>query len=348
MKIFIILCFVVLFFSACHHSTALIDNKIDATNIENSSPKSYQQDSDAPVANENQPVRSLNVNNWTYWISTPDISELAQSSYDLIVMDYSLDGDGETEFSYEQIQKLKGSGPNKKIVLAYLSIGEAESYRFYWKNEWADQKGHLTAQAPSYIVSANENWPGNYKVRYWDPRWQSIIYGKATGLDKSYLDRIIDAGFDGIYIDIIDAYEYFSPSGEKPERVTAANDMANFVIALAEYARVTRAKKDFVVVPQNGAPIIDAAVGKKYLETINGIGAEDTFFYGDKDMNNEYSEENVQYITPYLDRYRAAGKTVLAIDYLSKANKTKTFMTKCFEKGYIPLVSTRKLDRMTY
>lgn len=39
----------------------------------------------------------------------------------------------------------------------------------------------------------------------WDENWQAIIYGN----DDSYLKKIIDAGFDGVYLDIIDAFEYF-------------------------------------------------------------------------------------------------------------------------------------------
>jgi cysteinyl-tRNA synthetase len=35
--------------------------------------------------------------------------------------------------------------------------------------------------------------------------WQDIIFGDADG----YLDRIMNAGFDGVYLDIIDAFEYF-------------------------------------------------------------------------------------------------------------------------------------------
>jgi len=42
-------------------------------------------------------------------------------------------------------------------------------------------------------------------VRYWVAAWQDIVYGN----DNSYLKKIRDAGFDGVYLDIIDAFEYF-------------------------------------------------------------------------------------------------------------------------------------------
>ena len=35
--------------------------------------------------------------------------------------------------------------------------------------------------------------------------WQKII----TENDESYQKKILDAGFDGVYLDIIDAFKYF-------------------------------------------------------------------------------------------------------------------------------------------
>ena len=79
-----------------------------------------------------------------------------------------------------------------------MSIGEAEDYRYYWKDSW-------DSDTPSWIKNQNFSWRGNYKVEYWNAEWQDIIY---RGPDN-YLDKIMEAGFDGVYMDIIDAFEYF-------------------------------------------------------------------------------------------------------------------------------------------
>ncbi len=127
------------------------------------------------------------------------LTALRSSPFDLIVIDYSLEGDDATRFTPEQIASLKRDG---RKVVAYLSIGEAESYRWYWQEAWeADHDGVPDAGAPAWLLAVNPDWPGNYKVKYWDPAWQSIIFG--------YLDIILGQGFDGVYLDIIDAYEYF-------------------------------------------------------------------------------------------------------------------------------------------
>ena len=85
--------------------------------------------------------------------------------------------------------------------------------------------------APPWLGRSNPDWLDNYKVRFWDPGWQKIIYGTPD----SYLDKIIADGYDGVYLDIIDAYEYWGPGGEgRPVRKTAAQDMVDFVTPSGE------------------------------------------------------------------------------------------------------------------
>ena len=120
-----------------------------------------------------------------------------ENDYDLIIMDLFFN-DG-TAFTASEVESLKHkANGGKRLVICYMSIGEAENYRYYRQSSWA----HNT---PSWLSSENPSWSGNYKVRYWDSEWQDIICG--TG--DSYLNRILAAHFDGVYLDIIDAYEFF-------------------------------------------------------------------------------------------------------------------------------------------
>ena len=78
------------------------------------------------------------INDWLYVLQpegAADIDSITASDFDLVVMDYSSDGDASGEFTAAQIAALKASG---KTVLAYLSIGEAETYRYYWDPTWND------------------------------------------------------------------------------------------------------------------------------------------------------------------------------------------------------------------
>jgi cysteinyl-tRNA synthetase len=127
---------------------------------------------------------------------TDFISAMQATDYDLIIMDMFFEDEEFTSAEINQLKTKKSGGT--RIVVSYISIGEAEDYRYYWQLSWS-------AGSPSWIVAENPDWPGNYKVKYWQSEWQNIIFGN----DSSYLKKIIDAGFDGVYLDIIDAFEYF-------------------------------------------------------------------------------------------------------------------------------------------
>lgn len=124
------------------------------------------------------------------------ISAVKATNYDLLIMDLYFD---DISFSATEIEELKNkANGGKRLVVSYMSIGEAEDYRYYWNTDWSSNK-------PEWIEKENPDWEGNYKVRYWESDWQDIIYGNSA----SYLQKILDAGFDGVYLDIIDGYEYF-------------------------------------------------------------------------------------------------------------------------------------------
>ena len=156
-------------------------------------------------AENNSEVISLEqVQNFLYLINPTSFSSklefitvLKSTNYDLLIMDlFFTDG---TAFTNSEISQLKSkANGGSRLIIAYLSIGEAEDYRYYWQTAW--HPGN-----PSWLDNENPDWDGNYKVKYWLKEWQNIIYGN----DNSYLKKILDAGFDGAYLDIIDAFEYF-------------------------------------------------------------------------------------------------------------------------------------------
>lgn len=124
------------------------------------------------------------------------LGALEASRYDLFIIDFFYE---DTPLSSEEVAALKTKPQGgTRLVVCYMSIGEAEDYRYYWQPGWSPG-------SPAWLSEENPNWPGNYVVQYWETEWQAIIFG---GPD-AYLDRIVAAGFDGVYLDIIDAYEAF-------------------------------------------------------------------------------------------------------------------------------------------
>lgn len=156
---------------------------------------------ETPIQNENSDdITNLGQGkNFLYLINPENyptkrdfIEAICATNYDLVIMDLFLN---EEEFPADEIEQLRNkANGGKRMVIAYMSIGEAEDYRYYWQAEW--KRGN-----PSWLDKENPKWKGNYKVKYWNAEWQEIIF--------DYLSRITNAGFDGVYLDIIDAFEYY-------------------------------------------------------------------------------------------------------------------------------------------
>lgn len=265
------------------------------------------------------------VNEWLYQLQNIDLDAIGKKKFDLIVMDYSRDGSDEYAFTKSEIEALKNSAGGNKVVISYISIGEAEDYRYYWKAFWKDNP-------PSFLEAENPEWESNYKVRYWEKEWQDIIFGS----NSSYVDKIISAGFDGIYLDIIDAYEYFEEKG----RTTAAREMVEFVRAISEYCKLDKGLPDFLIIPQNGEGL---SVHQDYLDAVDGLGKEDLFYDG----NDKQSMESVNFSIQLIDNFKKTGKIVLSVDYCTNTKTIDNYYSKSIEKGYIPYSTIRDLDKLT-
>lgn len=136
------------------------------------------------------------INAQNYTTKQNFITAVSATNYDVLIMDAYFN---EVLFTASEISQLKTkANGGSRLVIAYMSIGEAEDYRWYWQSGWKPHK-------PSFIDKVNPDWAGNYKVRYWEQGWKNIIYGNSS----SYTQKLLDAGFDGAYLDIIDAFEYY-------------------------------------------------------------------------------------------------------------------------------------------
>lgn len=159
-----------------------------------------------PIYNENAAnIESINqAKNFLYLLNLEKyndknvfLQEVAKTNYDVILMDlFFNDGQQFTKAEIDAL-KVKANG-GRRLVISYMSIGEAEDYRYYWNSSWKTTN-------LEWLDAENPNWPGNYKVKYWNADWQRILLGTSD----SYLDKILSSGFDGVYLDIIDGYEYF-------------------------------------------------------------------------------------------------------------------------------------------
>lgn len=263
------------------------------------------------------------VNDWHYQLQSVDYEQLANSKYDLLV----IDSEPLIAPNKNVINRLKCGGDDEKLLVSYLSIGQAESYRYYYGDDW--EVGN-----PSWIVYADQFWSGDYYVRYWDPEWRQIL----MGTPESRVDRIVEAGFDGVYLDVIDAYTFF-----EEENPNAIDEMQKLIRDIAEYAREKSGNPDFGVFVQNAQELI-AVVGPEWVEPLTGIGKEEAFYWA---VDERVADDSRYWNELYLAQWVEAGKVVLSVDYVTTAEFRADALADARTQGFVPLMLQDKaLDRM--
>lgn len=267
---------------------------------------------------------------WLYQLQNASPEEIASLPAEYAVIDPTKDGT--VPYTPEEVGQIRKSGAKP---LAYLSIGEASSYLPYWKEEWGSERaGQLTITdaAPEWAGTvANPDWPESVKVRYWNPEWQQIVLGE--------LLDIREAGFSGVYLDIIDGYEYWGEAGTygpgKEDRLRsdpktkeeAAHRMTEFVRSLSAVAK--EADPDFLIIPQNAEELIGTAEGGAYLDAVDGIGVEDVWYDGNRKNRQDVTDARLE----WLSAFTAQGKIVLSVDYTS-GFRAQRYYRACRERKF--------------
>lgn len=249
------------------------------------------------------------IRSWAYWLDSPSVDQLARTRYELLVTD---------ELSSSQIARLRAGACRPRLV-GYLSIGEAEDYRWYWQDAWRPG-------SPSWLLEENEDWDGNHRVEFWNPAWQRIVL--------TSLDRLVDLGYDGVYLDIVDAYE---DQGHRAE-------MAAFVRAIASRARSrSPLGADFGVFVQNAESL---AAQPDVVGHLTGMAREETYVWATDDPVPSSERRSIE---ADLDRVLAGsqGHLVLTVDYASDAALARDAESSSRARGYLPYVTGVDLDALS-
>ena len=266
---------------------------------------------------------------WGYQLRIRNLEPLAASTADVLVIDhgYAAKHRGKTMFDVAEVEALKTKADGRRrLVLAYLSIGEAEQYRFYWQAAWCQR-----ANAPGWMGAVNPNWPGNYPVRFWDPGWQRLILDPVEG----YLAKIQAQGFDGIYLDRTDVYgEWGQENGH------AEADMIRFLTAIADAARAKDPR--FLVVMQNAEELLRHARVRNILD---GMAKED-LLYGLKFTEAPNSAADVRSAVEDLQRAKADKIPVFAVEYLADRAKIAAARKRLLGLGFVPTFAPRLLGSL--
>lgn len=304
---------------------------VGCTQVQHSAPSASSRAPSAgpsgtvPSSPADQPLaRPTVITTWVYQLQgypNGRLDELARAPAQLAVIDLARDAKSDF-FRADEVNALRATG---KRVLAYFEIGSIETFR--------PEYPPLRAQAADLIRNRWSDWPDEYFVRYWDPRWWDRVV-------RPRVDQALRAGFDGVYLDTPLAYEELDLSlvpGES--RDSLARKMVDLIARISSYAKGQR--PGVWVVPQNSPELRDYP---GYTRAIDGIGMEELFFQAtDKPCVSDFCTEN-------LDNTRAlrdAGKLVLAVDYASRPGNIRAACQRYRTERFAGYVGVRDLDRVS-
>lgn len=308
------------------------------------------------------------VSQWLYLIDVDlapgTVDRIVASTYDMVVLDFIPSEEDNTDFPMATVVERLHSAPHPKLVLAYIDIGQAEEYRTYWDPDWR-------IGDPEWIVGSDpDGWEGNFPVSFWYDEWHEIWLGA-----EGYLEKIIDSGFDGVYLDWVEAYSDGNVVDlAEEDGVDPRAEMIWWVGDIAEFGRARR--PGFYVIAQNAAELAES---DEYLDIIDAIAQEQVWFDGGADNDPpgdcplprstaEVDTEDYRQSLPgacrklyddfpdstlhvsseeylnYLTRAQSRGALIFTADYALQPENVEWVYRTSRALGFVPFVGGRALD----
>ncbi len=212
---------------------------------------------------------------------------------------------------------------SRTILIGYVSVGEAETYRAYWQK----------IKDRSWVLEENPNWGGNYFVDVRNPEWRSILI-------REVIPALTAQGFKGVFLDTLDTAEYLESLS--PEKFGGSKQ------AMADLVRLIRQNyPDLLLISNNGFAILDEIA--PYLD---GLLAESVLSMPDfeKGGYRPVPEEDRAYKLKYLKDASAARRLpVFIIDYASKTDPVgrAQIARQLWQMGFRPYVAEKNLSELS-
>ena len=210
----------------------------------------------------------------------------------------------------------------KTILMAYVSLGEAEDYRSYWTN----------LKDYSWILGENENWKGNFYADVRDPAWHAIIL-------RDVLPKIVREGFRGIFMDTLDTAEYLE--SKDPEKFAGSRRaMSDLVL------EIRAVFPELLLISNNGFAILP-----EIAPILNGMLVEDITMMPDFEKGGyrkvlpEERDPKVAVLRPLAKKYHLP---VFSIDYAREGDRfTREICQEESRKlGFRPYVAEKDLSEL--
>ena len=221
---------------------------------------------------------------------------------------------------HPDIAPLKAKG---KMVLGYISLGEAEKYRSYFN----------TIKERKLLLGKSDLWKGHYYIDVRKKEWTQMVLNEL-------IPPILEQGFDGIMIDTIDSV--IEPEIQAPEKYAG---MKQGAVRLIKSIRARY--PDIKIMVNRGFGILTEIAGD-----IDMVMAESV--YTDWVPNPKkpvlVDKETYQYYLGIINSARdhAPNLKVYSMDYwdMSDSEGVRHIYAAQRRQGFVPYVSTMDLQHL--
>jgi cysteinyl-tRNA synthetase len=115
------------------------------------------------------------------------LASLQDTNYDVLVIDAYFN---KTPLTPEEVDSLRTKRDGgSRLVIAVMGLGEVDERQHVWKD-------HYHHQPPGWLGKEVPSKPWKHWVDYGEKGWHTLLYKS----EASWLDAIMDAGFDGVYL----------------------------------------------------------------------------------------------------------------------------------------------------
>jgi cysteinyl-tRNA synthetase, unknown class len=217
------------------------------------------------------------------------------------------------------------SKPNgsRRLVLGYLSIAEAEQRRPYWQSEWLATG---VAKRPAWLLEENPQRRGNWRVNIANNGWHGALYGS----EDSLVDRMLAAGFDGVYLDtggLLDVQAF--KGGDRSETEWQLSEL---VSRIATYARLQHPR--FIIMLDDADTLIDRTPVASAID----IAVKQDLLYGHV-PGRANRPLDIAAAIKNLNRVTAAKRPVFIVEHLVDASLASAARARISELGYVAAIT---------
>jgi cysteinyl-tRNA synthetase, unknown class len=271
------------------------------------------------------------VKSWSFENTLADPVSNRSELGDLVVIDHNAIQHDRRSGERKAITTLQ-SKPNgaRRLVLGYLSLTEAEQRRAYWQSEW---QATAIEKRPAWLLNENPQRRGNWRVNIANSGWHELLFGK----EDSLIDRMLAAGFDGVYLDsggMLDSDLKHATADQSESEW----QLAELVARLTTYARLQHPR--FVVMLDDAEVLIDRTPVASAID----IAVKHDVFFGRNASGRPNRQADIEAVTKGLNRVAAAKRPVFVVEHLADAALSATARRRIAELGFIAAITSVAKD----